>query len=103
MSPAFIQARAFISKDGLGQGRMVGNSTGVYKFDSVTRGHHVYKTVDSTHWWNGASDAGSRLSQCEHHEYAVAITKGGQLHCCHGHMPREIIVNNDQVYAHFYY
>ena len=24
---------------------MVGNSTGVYEFDSITRGHHIYKTV----------------------------------------------------------
>ena len=24
---------------------MVGNSTGVYKFDSIARGHHIYKTV----------------------------------------------------------
>ena len=24
---------------------MVGSSTGVFEFDSVVRGHHVYKTV----------------------------------------------------------
>ena len=39
--------------------------------------------MDFTNQRNTASDVRSRLSrhQHEHHEYAVAITKGGQLHC----------------------
>ena len=39
--------------------------------------------MDFTNQRNTASDVRSRLSrhQREHHEYAVAITKGGQLHC----------------------
>ena len=39
----FIPGHYFM--DGQGQGRMAGTSTDIYKFNTVIRGHHIYKTV----------------------------------------------------------
>ena len=66
---------------------MVGASTSyiVYEFDSVVRGHHVYKTV-----WTPVIDETLQVAwedTNEHDEYAVAITRGGWVV---GHVPREI-------------
>ena len=45
MSPASIQTLVFISYCSPVQGRMAGASTSNYKFDSVAKGNHVYKSA----------------------------------------------------------
>ena len=45
MSPASIQTPAFISYCSPVQNAMAGASTSVYKFNSVVRGQHVYKSA----------------------------------------------------------
>ena len=60
-------------------------SCSVYEFDSVVRGHHIYKTV-----WTAMIDETLQVAledTNEHDEYAIAITRGG---CIVGHIPWEI-------------
>ena len=62
-------------------------STGVYKFDSVVRGHHIYKykTV-----WTPFIDETLQMAQEDtntHGKNAVTVIKGG---CIVGHIPRQI-------------
>ena len=64
---------------------MAGTSTGVYEFNSVVRGHHVYKIV-----WTPTIDETLQVIRedaSDHDEYAVAIVKD---ECIVGHVPREI-------------
>ena len=60
---------------------MAGANTGVYGFDSVARGHHVYETAYETL-------QAVREDTNKHNEYAEAITKRGSFI---GHIPREIL------------
>ena len=66
-------------------GAIHSDSDSVLEFDSVVRGHHIYKAV-----WTPVIDETLQVAQegtNEHDEYAVAITKAGYIV---GHVPREI-------------
>ena len=58
---------------------------GVYKKESVVRGHHIYKTV-----WTpviGEELPVEREEDNQHDQHAVAVVKNGDIV---GHMPRSI-------------
>ena len=85
---SLIQTPAFISYCS-SQVEMAGashsDSHSVFEFDSVVRGHHIYKTV-----WTPVIDEMLQVAQedtNEHDEYPVAITKAGYII---GHVPREL-------------
>ena len=59
MSAASVWTPALISYSSPVQGRMAGASTSVYKFDSVVRGQHVYKSV-----WTSLTDWCSKTRKC---------------------------------------
>ena len=63
-------------------------STSVYEFDSVVRGHHIYKTV-----WTQPIDEMLQVAwedTNKHSEVTVTINKGGYI-VGHNIMLREIL------------
>ena len=61
---------------------MAGASTSVFEFDSVVRGHHVYKTV-----WTPTIDETLQVMQEDmngHDEYVVVIIKEECWYCWAG-------------------
>ena len=84
MSQESIQTLAFISWMAITAS--ASTSCSVYEFDSIVRGHHIYKTI-----WTPVSDEMLQVAwedTNEHGEYyAIAITRGGRVV---GHIPWEI-------------